>query len=196
MSKISYCSLEEAWGNDYKKNNENSNKIDTNEKESDKYDYLSKMSQIERETVVENMNKVERNSVPENNSIVEYNKYRFNPENKVNKNNYEIQNYTPFNESIEKKYLKDKLHFLENEFKKYKFLFEKNENYSNKNDYEEDIYESFKNNEEDKNESKLSYKSNDIIDLILLIIIGLIVIFVLNSIFSIGKTIGARQKIT
>ena len=154
------------------------------------------MSQIERETVVENMNKVERNSAPENNSIVEYNKYRFNPENKVNKNNYEMQNYTPFNESIEKKYLKDKLHFLENEFKKYKFLFEKNENYSNKNDYEEDIYESFKNNEEDKNESKLNYKSNDMIDLILLIIIGLIVIFVLNSIFSIGKTIGSRQKIT
>jgi hypothetical protein len=158
------------------------------------------MSQIERETVVDNMNKVERNSNPENNSIVEYNKYRFNPVNKVNKNDYEQQNYTPFNESIEKKYLQDKLNFLENEFRKYKFLFENNENYSNKNNknyninHSEDIYESFKNNEEDKTEN--TYKGNDIIDLILLIIIGLIVIFVLNSIFSIGKTIGARHKIT
>ena len=198
MSKISYCSLEEAWGEAYKKNDENFNndinKIDNiPDKNSGKYDYLNKMSQIERETVIDNMNKVERNTSPENNSIVEYNKYRLNPVNKVNKNDYD-QNYTPFKESIEKKYLQDKLNFLENEFRKYKILFENNENYSNNTNInsEENIYESFKNSEDDKNENP--YKSNDIIDLILLIIIGLIVIFVLNSIFSIGKTIGARSS--
>ena len=190
MSKISYCSLEEAWGEAYKKNDENSIE-NSQEKNSAKYDYLNKMSQIERETIIDNMNKVERNTTPENNSIVEYNKYRFNPDNKVTKND-KTENYTPFNESIEKKYLQDKLNFLENEFRKYKIIFEKNENYSNTHN-EENIYESFSNSDDNKNENQ--YKSNDIIDLILLIIIGLIVIFVLNSIFSIGKTIGARSSI-
>ena len=194
MSKISYCSLEEAWGEAYKKNDENLVENNSKEKNSEKYDYLNKMSQIERETIIDNMNKVERNTTPENNSIVEYNKYRFNPDNKVTKND-ESQNYTPFNESIEKKYLQDKLNFLENEFRKYKIIFEKNENYSNIGQNEENIYESFSNSYDNKNENQNQYKSNDIIDLILLIIIGLIVIFVLNSIFSIGKTIGARSSI-
>jgi len=198
MSKISYCSLEEAWGEAYKKNDENLIENNSKEKNSEKYDYLNKMSQIERETIIDNMNKVERNTTPENNSIVEYNKYRFNSDNKVTKND-KSENYTPFNESIEKKYLQDKLNFLENEFRKYKIIFEKNENYSNINNNnnntqnEENIYESFSNSDDNKNENQ--YKNNDIIDLILLIIIGLIVIFVLNSIFSIGKTIGARSSI-
>jgi hypothetical protein len=68
MSKISYCSLEEAWGNSYKK--------DINKEEDVK---------------IKNV---------ENNSIVEYEKYRFNPVNKVDNNNYEKE-YSPFNESIE-----------------------------------------------------------------------------------------------
>jgi len=149
MSKISYCSLEEAWGNSYKK--------DINKEEDVK---------------IKNV---------ENNSIVEYEKYRFNPVNKVDNNNYEKE-YSPFNESIEKKYLQDKLHFLENEFRKYKDYIEnqpiqQNEHFSNNSSQEE-----------------YPQKSNDIIDLILLIIIGLIVIFVLNSIFNIGKSIGSRNK--
>jgi hypothetical protein len=36
--------------------------------------------------------------------------------------------------------------------------------------------------------------SNDIVDLILLIIVGLIVILVMNSIFNIGKSIGLRNR--
>jgi hypothetical protein len=156
MSKISYCSLEEAWGNSYKKE--------------------------EEEVKITKVDKVENN-----NSMVEYEKYRFNPVNKVDNNNYE-KTYSPFHESIEKKYLQDKLHFLENEFRKYK-------------DYIENISvqenQSIQQNEQFSNstpQAEYPQKSNDIIDLILLIIIGLIVIFVMNSIFNIGKSIGARNK--
>ena len=234
MSKISYCSLEEAWGDSYKTNNNNNNNniinndnisnknisnkniINTeknwngnisssvfpgsNVKENkkniennkiysrDKYDYLNENSEIERKEIINNMNNIERNNNTENNSIIEYEKYRFNPINKVNNNNNEVA-YSPFNESIEKKYLQDKLNFLENEFRKYKNYFE--------NDNKQNNYiEKFSNNTNEDEEKHTSYnKSNDIIDLILLIIIGLIVIFVMNSIFNIGKSIGARNKI-
>ena len=74
MSKISYCSLEEAWGETY------------NRKDDSKYDNLNKIAKIERDIVVDNMNQVERKAVCENDTIMEYNKYRFNPVNKVSKN--------------------------------------------------------------------------------------------------------------
>ena len=228
MSKISYCSLEEAWGESYnKKNNDssnleniNNNSISNNDisnnninnsnnsnntiSNRNKYDTLNKESQIERENVITNMNSIERNKKPENNSIVSYDKYRFNSENKVNSKSYE-NNYTPFQESLEKKYLQDKLLFLEHEFKKYKYLIEKSENnrkISNRDSYmysSEDSIENFSNSENStKDDTKNNYISNnngnDIIDLFLLIIIGLIVIFVMNSIFNIGKKIGASGK--
>jgi hypothetical protein len=213
MSKMSYCSLEEAWGDSYSKNNnENINDNITNNSNNsnndvkgiqnnritnrDKYETLNQKSENERKNVITNMNKIERNNVSENNSIVEYDKYRFNSENKVNNNNYE-KDYTPFQESLEKKYLKDKLIFLENEFKKYKDLIEKAE--SNKN-YNNNRIENFSNNEvndenmEVKNKKEYSNNNNDFVDLIILIIIGLIIIFVMNSIFNIGKSIGKRHS--
>lgn len=155
MSKISYCSLEEAWGNSYKKPDEQ----------------VKKVEQVEKIKLIEN-----------NHS--EYNKYRLNPINKVADNN--PSQYSPFNESIEKKYLMDKLNFLENEFRKYKDVFEQKNNNNN------NVIENFANQEPDiQNEPRKN--SNDIIDLCLLIIIGLILIFVMNSIFNIGKSIGARK---
>lgn len=180
MSKISYCSLEEAWGDSYKK-------IDNSKNE-----YLNKISELEREKIVDNMNNIERKENT-NDNVIEYNKYRLNPVNKVEKNDVQ-QDYTPFNESIEKKFLQDKLNFLENEFNKYKNLTEKytnNNNYSNKNS--ENVIESFE-NENDINNKNNSYATNDIIDLILLIIVGLIIILVMNSIFNLGKKIGARNN--
>ena len=192
MSKISYCSLEEAWGDSYKNNNNNNDDTNykNNENNENKKYYLNKKSDLEKEEFANNMNNIERNSTPENNNIVEYNKYRLNPNNTVKKNNYD-QTYTPFNESIEKKFLQDKLNFLENEFRKYKHLFE-NSDKDRYNESSEDTIESFKNS----NESENNYKSTDIIDLILLIIIGLIIILVMNSIFTIGKSIGLRNRPT
>lgn len=176
MSKISYCSLEEAWGDSFTKNDE-------------KKDISNKIEKIERENVISNMDAVERKKSCENNSVIEYNKYRLNSANNVAQNNVEKE-YSPFNESIEKKYLQDKLNFLEHEFTKYKHLFEKIDSESNQK--EENIVENFSNEDNSKNKN---FKSNDIIDLILLIIIGLIVILVMNSIFTIGKKIGARNNI-
>jgi len=196
LSKISYCSLEEAFAGSYNdnkiNNNNNFNNLENNnlEKCDDKYIKLNKISDSDRLNVIKNMNNVERHSSSERNSlsdnIDEYNRYRFNNNNKVDNNDIS-KNYTPFNESIEKKYLQDKLNFLENEFKKYKNIFEKSD--SDSNNYQ---IENFSNS---NSESNTSNKGNDIIDLILLIIIGLIVIFVMNSIFNIGKSIGSRNKI-
>jgi hypothetical protein len=142
------------------------------------------------------MNNVERNKKPENNNNINYDKYRFNPENKVTSKSNE-NNYTPFQESLEKKYLQDKLLFLENELKKYKYLIEKCENdkkISNKEFNNENNIENFSNNYNSKNDNSYISNSNDMLDLILLIFIGLIVIFVMNSIFNIGKKIGASKS--
>jgi hypothetical protein len=184
MSKISYCSLEEAWGDSFIQKDEKKN-------------IINKIDKIERENVISNMDSVERKKTCENNSIVEYNKYRINSSNNVSNNNVEKE-YSPFNESIEKKYLQDKLHFLENEFTRYKHLFEKIDSESNQK--KDNIVERFGNenssdsSDSSNNSNNKNFKSNDIIDLILLIIIGLIVILVMNSIFSIGKKIGARNN--
>jgi hypothetical protein len=183
MSKISYCSIEEAWGTPTFNNNNND-------------DTKKKIDDIERKNVITNMNNVERNKACENNSLVEYNKYRFNPTNVV-KNNDAKSDYTPFNESIEKKFLQDKLNFLENEFRKYKHIFENNKNEPLPEP--QGYLETFSNQQNEQaiplqQQYQQPSNNNDIIDLILLIIIGLIVIFVLNSIFYIGKSIGARHR--
>lgn len=172
MSKISYCSLEEAWGDAYK------------DKDKDKEPNKEK----ERENVISNMNNIERNPKTNNNNDInsQYEKYRFNPTNNVIENDKQV--YTPFNETIEKKYLQDKLNFLENEFRKYKIHFENEqtiEKFDNQSKTETHV----------SNNSTGSSGSNDMVDIILLIIIGLIIILVMNSIFSIGKSIGLRSKI-
>jgi len=177
MSKISYCSLEEAWGDSYS----------IKDKEKNKYDNLNINSDVQIKEVIKNMNNVERNNTTENNLNLEYQKYRFNPINSVSNNNYD-NNYTPFKESVEKKYLQDKLKFLETQIMKYDMIIENSDN-------EKKIkYENFS-NQEDKISQNNQYYSNDIIDLIILIIIGLIIIFIMNSIFNIGKSIGAKNKI-
>ncbi len=206
MSKISYCSIEEAWGTsfDRQKNNNNpqiSNDSNENMFNRNKYDMLNEKSKVERENVINNMNNIERNAKTENNmNIQQYNKYRFNPNNTVSNNSTSVENarsntYSPFSESIEKKQLKDKLDFLENEFKKYKYMLEPSQQSQFSGDYKENFQ-----NENDSSTTPViltnnnGNDSNDFIDLILLIIIGLIVILVLNSIFNIGKAIGARGK--
>ena len=221
MSKITYCSLEEAWGNSFNRNQQNTVKnsqentdmnqrfnkkentlYDSQEKslqnlpqntlqiqqqnnqkiyDRNKYNKLIEDSEENRTELINNMNKIERNYLSENNnqtSLVEYNKYRINPKNQV-KEYYEPQ-YTPFQDNIDKKYLQDKLSYLENEFIKYKSLMNNN-------------IEHFDNSTSENTNNNIN-KDNDMIDLIVLIIIGLLVIFVLNSIFNIGKALGARNK--
>ena len=46
---------------------------------------------------------------------------------------------------------------------------------------------------DNKIESNFKTRSNDMIDLIILIIIGLLIIFVMDFVFKMGKQIGARK---
>ena len=201
MSKISYSSLEEVWGNSFNNNvnnnvntnnnndvnnnlnkvisnNSNNNSLDISQLEENKKLLENNKRQNEQtQKVLKDMNNIERNKLPENNINDDYNKYRFNPLNQVN-SLYESKNdYSPFKDDIDKKYLQDKIIQIENDFRKYKTMINSN-----------DVIESFDNNNSNNNDSN----NNEILDLIVLIIIGLIIIFVMDSVFKIGKAIGAR----
>ena len=196
MSKISYSSLEEVWGNSFNNvnnNNDNNvnnvNKIITNPdndnkliknklEENKKLLENDKRQNEQTQKVLKDMNNIERNKVPENNINDDYNRYRFNPVNQVNSLYESKDDYSPFKDDIDKKFLQDKLIQLENDFRKYKTMINSN-----------DVVESFSNNNNENSE----INNNEILDLIVLIIIGLIIIFVMDSIFKIGKVIGARS---
>ena len=185
MSRVTYCSLEEAWGDNYiKKENpppEKASKDNINTQiYKNKYDLLNEKSDSVRNEVIDNMNNVERNAKNNNVKMDDFNKYRNNPDNIVKKNDYEIS-YTPYKESFEKKALQDKLLFLERQMKYYKDVITKGN--SNEN------IEHFDN----KDDSNFKTRSNDLIDLIILIIIGLLIIFVMDFIFKMGKQIGAKK---
>ena len=201
MSKISYSSLDEVWGtefninndsknNDSKNNNSKNNEAMNNEakyESTNKYNKLTDKSKDDREEIINNMNLVERNPKNNNMELIDYNMYRINTN--VKKNDSE-KKYTPFQESLEKKYLQDKLIFLENELLKYQKIIESKTK-------SKEIVERFENgNTKDAQVSSTpNKKSNDIIDLIVIIIIGILIIFVMDSIFKMGKKIGAKKMI-
>jgi hypothetical protein len=200
MSRISYSSLDEVWGAEFNINNDSKNddsKIDsinndsnesTNKYESiNKYNKLTDKSKDDREEIINNMNLVERNPKNNNMELIDYNMYRINTN--VKKNDSE-KKYTPFQESLEKKYLQDKLVFLENELLKYQKIIESKTK-------SRDVVERFENGNTQVSSSSPSpnKKSNDIIDLIIIIIIGILIIFVMDSIFKMGKRIGAKKII-
>ena len=67
MSRVTYCSLEEAWGDNYiKKENpppEKASKDNVNTQiYKNKYDLLNEKSDSVRNEVIDNMNNVERNA--------------------------------------------------------------------------------------------------------------------------------------
>lgn len=200
MSKISYCSLEEAWGpsinknieNNIKNTDKNTNKNDESNKDYEEVNSFKSKSQSDFELlkkdnenmkkILNTMNFVERNKSPENNINEDYNKYRFNPINKVNSlYNDNEKEYKPFNDDIEKKSLQDKFVELENEFRKYKMMM------NTKNNLEEESIENFGNLLDSNNDK------TDIQDLIVLIVLGLIVIFIMDNIFKLGKYLGSKK---
>lgn len=146
---------------------------------------------VDMNKVISNMNLVERNKEPENTINNDYYKYRFNPLNKVMPSTNDTPtNYTPFQDNIEKKFLQDKIIELENEFRKYKLMLNSRNNQNDDIDNDHNTMEGFSNQNSDI--SLLNSNKNDLLDLIVVIIIGLIIIFILDSIFKIGKRIGAR----
>ena len=185
MSRVTYCSLEEAWGDNYiKKENpppDKASKENVNTQiYKNKYDLLNEKSDSVRNEVIDNMNNVERNAKNNNVKMDDFNKYRNNPDNIVKKNDYETS-YTPYKESFEKKALQDKLLFLEKQMAYYKDVITK----GNSNESIEHF--------DNKVDSSFKTRSNDLIDLIILIIIGLLIIFVMDFIFKMGKQIGAKK---
>jgi hypothetical protein len=147
---------------------------------------------VDMNKVINNMNLVERNKEPENTINDDYYKYRFNPLNKVMPTTNDTPgNYTPFQENIEKKFLQDKIIELENEFRKYKLMLNSRNHQNDNGDDDLNTMEGFS-NQNSESGSFMDSSKNDLLDLIVVIIIGLIIIFILDSIFKIGKKIGAR----
>lgn len=198
MSKISYCSLEEAWGPSISKNVEKDKDNNTKKNDENKEDYeeinsfksksqndyeLLKEDNKNMKKILNTMNLIERNKSPENNINEDYNKYRFNPINKVNSlYSTDKNDYKPFQDDIEKKSLQDRFIELENEFRKYKMMMN-----TRNNSGDEETIESF-GNLIDSNSDK-----TDIQDLIVLIVLGLIVIFIMDNIFKLGKYLGSKK---
>ncbi len=212
MSKISYCSLEEAWGSsinkkeDIQDNDKKPKEIKNNkqiDEDTDNINIYKTKSQMDFENLkkdnetmkkmLNTMNYIERNKMPENNINEDYNDYRFNSVNKVNSLYSDSdmnlnKEYKPFHEDIEKKSLQNKFIELENDFRKYKMLMNKNmKNINSEN--EEDSIESFSNFNNNNNNNK-----TDIQDLIVLIILGLIIIFIMDNIFKLGKYLGSKNN--
>ena len=79
---------------------------------------------------------------------------------------------------LEKKSLQDRFVELENEFRKYKMMM------NTRNNNEEESIESF---------SNMENGNTDIQDLIVLIVLGLIIIFIMDNIFKLGKYIGNKK---
>lgn len=225
MSKISYCSLEEAWGTQpldkFNKDNQSSKMLMR-----DNYELINKKSEETRNNLITDMNLVERNEandydkyrITNGNSvkgagisnnygilknsegdIKNYNNNNSGEDIKKNNNNNSVldrNSYTPFKEQIDKKYLENKLLYLENQLRQYKILIDKNSNSNFDSNFDSDnIIEGFSSSNNNESDQNKNFKSNDMVDLILLIIIGLLIIFVMNSVFSIGKSIGMRKKL-
>jgi hypothetical protein len=155
-----------------------------------KYELLNDKSNSDRNEVIDNMNNIERNVKNNNVKSEDYNKYRSNPDNIVKKNDYETS-YTPYKESFEKKALQDKLLFLEKQMAYYKDFINKGNSNENNNGSNNKNIENFTNNNDDN--SNFKSRTNDMIDLIILIIIGLLIIFVMDFVFKMGKQIGAKR---
>jgi len=208
MPPISYSSIEEAWG--IPKNNKEQTQC--NEQPVNKFDKLNENSIKERNNVIDNMNFIERNS-KSNNPDPE--RYRLSPMNNIsplksnilnrnnnidNKTNDRNLHLSGFDQHIsiennndnkskvnedERQSYKDRLLFLEKELEKCKNYLQMYKKENNKENLENtNIIESFQNVN--------SNTGNDIIDIVFLIIIGLVIIFIMNSIFKLGKSVGSR----
>ena len=165
-----------------------------------KFDQVKRKSESDRQSILENMNLIERNKLTSigkcedpQSALVNY---RMNPYNVVNYYENDKKNsYAPFQESIEKKYLRDKLLFLESELRKYHQMLDQNNDLGCPSKRNVPSYQS-----EEEEEGSIEHfsngssgTSNDFIDLIILIILGLLIIFIMDSIFKLGKTVGARR---
>lgn len=157
MSKISYCSLEEAWGEEFIKLKSDKH---NEEVQNNKTTYNSQLLPI-KDTQI-------------NNNINNYNNINKDIINNNNNNNNRLEVLNVVNDEIKP-----------------------NDNIPNNiQNIQSELVEHFKSNNEmtEIKEEFANFKS-DIFELIILIIIGLIIIFVLDSVYKIGKSVGLKMKI-
>lgn len=176
MYKISYSSLDEVWGE-----KEKSDPSETNP-----YQILKEQSEKNRLNVVDNLNLMERDM--QNQNVMKATGYgNYNSWNSSHNSSVEAvvkENKTEKDiniQSMNKSELLEKLLFLENQIKKY-----------NERLAPYDRIETF-GNQGPTQYPYNSFFSCDIFDLIVLICIGLFIIFVMDSIFKMGKNIGSSR---
>ncbi len=163
-------------------------------KENNQFREFQRKSNQERENFLKNMDKSPRAQLSNDYQDVELGMY------KLRNSPEDNQSLVAVKGNNQKAHLQKRLEELERELKKYQFLLRvfDEENASNK-------YTKIMNGEEEYNEptiesfSNLNYKNrshdsakDDIIDLIVLLGIGLLIIFVLDSVFKMGK--GFQKK--
>ncbi len=161
------------------------------EKENNQFREFQRKNNQDRENYLKNMDKRPRAQLSNDYQDVELGMY------KLRNSSEDSQSLVAVKNNNQKAHLQKRLEELESELKKYQFLLrvfdEENSNskYPKIMDEEErDTIESFSNLNY-KNRSHDSTK-DDIIDLIVLLGIGLLIIFVLDSVFKMGK--GFQKK--
>ncbi len=158
-------------------------------KENNQFKEFQRKSNEEREKYLQNMDSRPRPQLSNDYQDMELGMYRL-------RNSPEDSQALVKVPNRQKEFLEKRLGELERELKKYQFLLrvfdeERTPKLMNK---EEDI-ESFGNFFNQKNqESHVEEKKDDLIDLIVLLAIGLLIIFVLDSIFKMGKSISTNKK--
>jgi len=178
MSKISYCSLEEAWGDEFIKLKSDKHK---EELENNKTTYNSQLLPIKESQINNNINKYEN-----------LNKQL------MNDNSDRLEVLKVINDEVKPNAINILSETIEN--------FESSQNSQNSqnshNSHNSKNLQNLQNlpNQQSSLEStdlkeNFSNFKSDIFELIILIIIGLIIIFVLDSVYKIGKSVGIKMRI-
>ena len=172
MSKISYCSLEEAWGDEFIKLKSDKHK---EELENNKTTYNSQLLPIKESQINNNINKYEN-----------LNKQL------MNDNSDRLEVLKVINDEVKPNAINILSETIEN--------FESSQN--SQNSHNSKNLQNLQNlpNQQSSLEStdlkeNFSNFKSDIFELIILIIIGLIIIFVLDSVYKIGKSVGIKMRI-
>ncbi len=156
-------------------------------KENDAYREFQRKSNEDRENYLKNMNNVPRAQLSNDYQDVELGMYRLRNSQEDSQALVKVPNHN-------RVYLEKRLAELEKELQKYQFLIRvfDEENKLNKVPAltDEEKIESFSNIEYKSVESS----KDDIIDLIVLLAIGLLIIFVLDSVFKMGKFQNTKSK--
>jgi hypothetical protein len=159
-------------------------------KENNQFREFQRKNNEDRENYLKNMGNTPRPQLSNDYQDMELGMYRL-------KNSQEDSQALVKVPNSQRAHLEKRLQELENELKKYQFLLRvfDEESRPKLTNGEEIQYE--QNNNDQHIEQFSNYKSNDskdeLIDLIVLLGIGLLVIFVLDSVFKMGKNISAKK---